>query len=248
MLTKADNELLVRTGPGTPMGDLFRRFWAPVMLADELGGPDSAAGARQRPRRASGRVSRHRTASSACSTRTARTGARTCFGAATKKTACAASITAGSSTSTASARICRIAPKAPTLKNKVQTTSYPVARTRRHHLGLSWARPTRCRSFRQSKSSRPARSSPHHQDDRARQLRADARRRRRFEPRLVSAQPARRRGRPRRPRRPPTRSPTSSPRWFTAETDYGMMLSAQRNAGPDTFQWRVNQFLMPYAR
>ena len=25
-----------------------------------------------------------------------------------------------------------------------------------------------------------------------------------------------------------------------------MMLSAQRNAGPDTFQWRVNQWLMPF--
>src|ERR1700761_8714803 len=42
MLSKADNELLIRTGPGTPMGDLYRRFWAPVMLADELGGPDSS--------------------------------------------------------------------------------------------------------------------------------------------------------------------------------------------------------------
>jgi hypothetical protein len=37
------------------------------------------------------------------------------------------------------------------------------------------------------------------------------------------------------------------PRWFTAETDYGLMLSAQRNASPDTYHWRVNQFLMPYA-
>jgi hypothetical protein len=37
-----------------------------------------------------------------------------------------------------------------------------------------------------------------------------------------------------------------SPRWFTLDTDYGMMLSAQRNAGPDKFQWRVNQWLMPF--
>ena len=42
MLSTADNELLVRTGPGTPMGALFRRFWNPVMLASDLGGPDSA--------------------------------------------------------------------------------------------------------------------------------------------------------------------------------------------------------------
>ena len=30
----------------------------------------------------------------------------------------------------------------------------------------------------------------------------------------------------------PTRSPTGMPRWFPQETDYGLMLSAQRNAGP----------------
>jgi phthalate 4,5-dioxygenase oxygenase subunit len=30
------NELLVRTGPGTPMGELFRRYWLPALLAWEL--------------------------------------------------------------------------------------------------------------------------------------------------------------------------------------------------------------------
>jgi phthalate 4,5-dioxygenase oxygenase subunit len=40
MLTKEHNEMLVRTGPGTPMGELFRRFWLPVMLAEELPAPD----------------------------------------------------------------------------------------------------------------------------------------------------------------------------------------------------------------
>ena len=40
MLNMSDNELLTRTGPGTPMGDLFRRFWHPVLLADELPEPD----------------------------------------------------------------------------------------------------------------------------------------------------------------------------------------------------------------
>jgi phthalate 4,5-dioxygenase len=41
MLNPQDNELLVRTGPRTPMGELMRRFWTPVMLESELGGPDS---------------------------------------------------------------------------------------------------------------------------------------------------------------------------------------------------------------
>jgi phenylpropionate dioxygenase-like ring-hydroxylating dioxygenase large terminal subunit len=37
-----------------------------------------------------------------------------------------------------------------------------------------------------------------------------------------------------------------SPRWFTEETPYGIMLSAQRNADAEHFHWRVNQWLMPY--
>jgi nitrite reductase/ring-hydroxylating ferredoxin subunit len=41
MLSDSDNEILTRTGPGTPMGELFRRFWLPVMVPDEMNGPDS---------------------------------------------------------------------------------------------------------------------------------------------------------------------------------------------------------------
>ncbi|HZQ60030.1 MAG TPA: aromatic ring-hydroxylating dioxygenase subunit alpha [Casimicrobiaceae bacterium] len=33
-------ELLTRTGPGTPMGNLMRRYWVPVMLASEIAEPD----------------------------------------------------------------------------------------------------------------------------------------------------------------------------------------------------------------
>jgi len=40
MLTAADNELLVRTGAGTAMGEYFRRYWQPVALAAELAEPD----------------------------------------------------------------------------------------------------------------------------------------------------------------------------------------------------------------
>jgi phthalate 4,5-dioxygenase len=36
MLTKEDNELLTRTGPGTPCGDFMRRYWHPIALSDEL--------------------------------------------------------------------------------------------------------------------------------------------------------------------------------------------------------------------
>ena len=40
-LSKEDNELLTRVGPETPMGELFRRFWTPILLASELPEPDS---------------------------------------------------------------------------------------------------------------------------------------------------------------------------------------------------------------
>ncbi len=40
MLSSADNELITDTNPGTPMGDVFRRFWLPVALAEELPGRD----------------------------------------------------------------------------------------------------------------------------------------------------------------------------------------------------------------
>jgi phenylpropionate dioxygenase-like ring-hydroxylating dioxygenase large terminal subunit len=39
MLSPEDNAYLTRTGPGTPMGELFRRFWLPLFLSSEL--PDN---------------------------------------------------------------------------------------------------------------------------------------------------------------------------------------------------------------
>src|SRR6266852_2453277 len=38
MLSAEENELLTRVGPGTPMGDLLRRFWLPALLTDEVAG------------------------------------------------------------------------------------------------------------------------------------------------------------------------------------------------------------------
>ena len=37
-----DNELLTRTGPGTPMGDVFRRYWIPALMSSELPERDGA--------------------------------------------------------------------------------------------------------------------------------------------------------------------------------------------------------------
>jgi phthalate 4,5-dioxygenase len=40
MLTQEENELITRVGPGLPMGNLFREYWLPAMLSEELPSPD----------------------------------------------------------------------------------------------------------------------------------------------------------------------------------------------------------------
>ena len=40
LLTTEENKLLTQTDAGTPMGELFRRFWLSVMLAEEVPGAD----------------------------------------------------------------------------------------------------------------------------------------------------------------------------------------------------------------
>src|SRR5689334_15961093 len=41
MLSREDNELVTRVGPGTPMGSLMREYWLPAMLSSEVPAPDS---------------------------------------------------------------------------------------------------------------------------------------------------------------------------------------------------------------
>ena len=40
MITREENEVLTTTGPGTPMGELLRRYWIPALLSKELPVPD----------------------------------------------------------------------------------------------------------------------------------------------------------------------------------------------------------------
>jgi phenylpropionate dioxygenase-like ring-hydroxylating dioxygenase large terminal subunit len=40
MLSKENNELLTQTGPGTPMGELLRRYWIPALMSSEISEPD----------------------------------------------------------------------------------------------------------------------------------------------------------------------------------------------------------------
>ena len=98
MLSAEDNELLTRTGPGTPMGELFRRFWMPVLLVRELPEPDGPPVRVTRAGRGARGVPRHERAGRPDRPRAARTAAPTCSSAATRSAGCAASTTAGSST------------------------------------------------------------------------------------------------------------------------------------------------------
>jgi phthalate 4,5-dioxygenase len=41
MLSAEDNALLTRVGPGTPMGELMRRYWIPVAFSHQIAAPDS---------------------------------------------------------------------------------------------------------------------------------------------------------------------------------------------------------------
>lgn len=40
MISAEQNEYLCRTGPGTPMGTMFRRYWIPALMVSELPEPD----------------------------------------------------------------------------------------------------------------------------------------------------------------------------------------------------------------
>ena len=42
MLSQEENDILTKTGPGTPGGDYFRRYWLPVVMASEVPSPDCA--------------------------------------------------------------------------------------------------------------------------------------------------------------------------------------------------------------
>src|SRR5256885_2613443 len=40
MLSREENQLITRSGPGTPLGELMRRYWVPALLSEEIPEPD----------------------------------------------------------------------------------------------------------------------------------------------------------------------------------------------------------------
>ena len=244
MLTPADNELLVRTGPGTAMGALFRRFWAPIALASEVGPPDSPPVAIRvlgedlvAFRDSHGALGLldaycpHRRANLFWG-RNEEAGLR-CVYHGWKFDVGGSCVDVPN------------APEGPTLKQKVRTRSYPVL----ERGGLLWA------------YLGPADRQPPFPEAEAFTVPGDRRYitkmvsegnyaqlqegdidsshvaflHRRFDNSPVGGN-----------RVDPNTFSDTQPRWFPSETPYGLMLAAQRNAGPDEFHWRVNQFLMPY--
>ena len=59
MISREQNDALTKTGPGTIMGELFRRYWIPALHDVGAARARLPAGAREAARRAPGRVPRH---------------------------------------------------------------------------------------------------------------------------------------------------------------------------------------------
>ena len=94
MLSREENELLTRVGPGTAMGEAMRRYWIPALLVREIAEPD---GPPVRVRLLGGDLvvfSRQRRPDRA-STNIVHIAAPRCFLGATRSAGCVASITAG---------------------------------------------------------------------------------------------------------------------------------------------------------
>ena len=115
------------------MGNFMREYWIPAALSSELTA-NGAADAAHVVGRAADRISRSAPAGSACSTIAARTAAPRCSSAATRRKGCAAPITAGSSTSTATASTCRTCPST----RRFPTRSPPRPIRSRERNGLIW--------------------------------------------------------------------------------------------------------------
>jgi phenylpropionate dioxygenase-like ring-hydroxylating dioxygenase large terminal subunit len=243
MLSREDNELLVRTNAGTPMGTLFRRFWVPVMLEDELGGADSTPvrvevlGEKLVAfRDSAGKIGLlnaycpHRRANLFWG-RNEEHGLRCIYhgwkfdvgGQCVDMPNC---------------------PEGSTLKDRVKTVSYPaLARG-----GIVWAYMGPAERMPAFPDIEILQTPPSHRCVRKMILKSNYLQAQegdmdsshvsflhsRLDKTALYGSLSM-----------PTMFEDTSPRWFVNETDYGLMFSAQRDAGDDKYQWRVTQYLMP---
>ena len=133
MLHHADNELLTRVGPGTPMGDVMRQYWIPACMSSELPEADGAP-LRLRLLGKTSLPSAVPLAKSVCSPTPARTVAPPCSTGVTRPRASAASITAGNLTSRDAAWTCPASQPESNFKDKVRARAYPC----RERNGIVW--------------------------------------------------------------------------------------------------------------
>jgi phthalate 4,5-dioxygenase oxygenase subunit len=245
MLSEAENQLLAQTGPGTPAGNLMRRFWTPVMLESELGGPDSPP-VRVKVlgeslvafRDTDGRIGLlaaycpHRRANLFWG-RNEQSGLRCVYhgwkfdvdGRCVDLPNC---------------------PEGETLKHRVTTNAYPT----QTHAGIVWAYlgPAQQQppfpnieifdlprdQYVVQKIECAGNYLDHMEGD------VDSSHTSILHSRLDGAAPV------------GTFAfqghfQDTRPRYFVEETEYGLRLAAQRDAGPDHFQWRVTQYFLPYS-
>ena len=246
MLSSSDNDILCRVGPGTPMGDLMREYWIPALMSTSS------------PRRTARRcacVCWARTSSPSArpparwaSSRTpARTAAPRCSSVATRRTACAASTTAGSSTSHGACVDMPSEPAESQLQEQGAHARLPVRRAQRHRSGPTWARARRRRRCRSSRPTSRTRRQRRAQVGARVQLHAGPRRRHRHDARRLPA---------RRPRRAGRDHDAGSCDYYalkekSAEVrrrrhEIGATYGAYRPAEDDTDYWRIAHFLLPF--
>ena len=258
MLSKADNEFLTHTGPGTPMGDLLRRFWMPALLSRGAARAATARRSRSDAGRGPARLSRHRRPRRPRRAALPAPRRRPVLTAATRSAACAASTTAGSSTSTATASTCR--PRRRSLPTRTRSSCSPTRRANgATSSGSTWARRSTCPSCRSSSSAwcrRRAATSPRSGRTATGRRASRARSTPRTSP---SCTPCRQgRGKARAALAKAAIADQSTPddriRWmhndprpkFTVHGhDAGLLIGAARNADGDDLYWRITQFLMP---
>ncbi len=134
MLTAERNDLITRSGPGTPLGAFMRQYWQPAALVDELEGPrPGQAGSPCWAR--SWCCSATRPGAMGCWTGIAPTAAPTCRSAGRRTAGCAARSTAGCSPRTAPAWS---SPPSPRAASSASPSASPptVARRQRHRVRL----------------------------------------------------------------------------------------------------------------
>jgi len=244
VLAREDNELLVRTGPQTPMGNFMRRFWVPIMIDSEIGDPDSA------PVRVD-ILGEHLVAfrvtdgtigliEAYCPHRRANL-----FWGRNEANGLRCVYHGWKFDATGQCTDLPNCPEGVQLAARVKTRAYPVL----ERGGLIWA-------YMGPPELQPA--FPHIEmfstpaSHRWQQkLVLDGNYFQSMEGDMDSSHVSFLHSRLDKSPFPgslsqPQMFEDTSPRWFTDDTPYGLALSAQRDAGPDRFQWRVTQYLMPF--